>query len=279
MMENFDLLKTEVVLHWVAVGIYIVSTFFFARSITFKKSSALSKGSLFAAVGLVPHGIALLIRWYASGHGPYMAKYEVLSSISWVSILMFLLMVRKIPKLIATGVVVVPLSFLLMTIGLFTDPSLRKLPPALSGVWLVMHVIFNKLAAGAGLIALGTAVMYLLKKRQPEKELYQKLPSLEVLDEYSYKFIAFGFIFWSITTVAGSIWANQAWGRYWGWDPIETWSIITWLLYGLYLHLRYFFKWQGTRAAWLLILCFVTSVATIFLIPIIVESLHSSYFM
>jgi len=208
-----------------------------------------------------------------------MAKYEVLSSISWVSILMFLLMVRKIPKLIATGVVVVPLSFLLMTIGLFTDPSLRKLPPALSGVWLVMHVIFNKLAAGAGLIALGTAVMYLLKKRQPEKELYQKLPSLEVLDEYSYKFIAFGFIFWSITTVAGSIWANQAWGRYWGWDPIETWSIITWLLYGLYLHLRYFFKWQGTRAAWLLILCFVTSVATIFLIPIIVESLHSSYFM
>jgi len=246
MMENFDLLKTEVILHWITVGIYIISTFFFARSITFKKSSALSKGSLFATVGLVPHGIALLIRWYASGHGPYMAKYEVLSSISWVSILMFLLMVRKIPKLIATGVVVVP---------------------------------FNKLAAGAGLIALGTAVMYLLKKRQPEKELYQKLPSLEVLDEYSYKFIAFGFIFWSITTVAGSIWANQAWGRYWGWDPIETWSIITWLLYGLYLHLRYFFKWQGTRAAWLLILCFVTSVATIFLIPIIVESLHSSYFM
>ncbi|GBE06053.1 MAG TPA: c-type cytochrome biogenesis protein CcsB [Nitrospirae bacterium] len=278
-MDNLYLLKCEVISHWIAVGFYILSTVFFAYSVSFKKAGALKYGMFLAIIGLIPHSIALGIRWHIAGHGPYMAKYEVLSSNTWVVILMFLLIGWKIPKLRAAGVIVIPLSFLMMTFGLFTNPEIRRLPPALSGVWLVIHILFNKLAVGAILISLGSAVLYLLKKKQGDKEFYRKLPSLEVLDAYSYKFIGFGFIFWSITVAAGSIWANEAWGRYWGWDPIETWSLITWLLYGLYLHLRYFFKWQGTKAAWMLLACFIVSVITIFIIPFVIQTLHSSYFM
>lgn len=278
-MDNLYFLKYEVIFHWIAVGFYILSTVVFAYSVSFKKTDALKYAMFLALIGLMPHSIALGIRWNLAGHGPYMAKYEVLSSNAWIVILMFLLIGWRIPKLRAGGVVVVPLSFLMMTIGLFTNPEIKKLPPALSGIWLVIHILFNKLAVGAILISLGSAVLYLIKKRQGDKEFFNKLPSLDMLDEYSYKFIGFGFIFWSITVVAGAIWANQAWGRYWGWDPIETWSLITWLLYGLYLHLRYFFKWRGTKSAWMLIVCFIFAVITIFIIPFVVETLHSSYFM
>jgi cytochrome c-type biogenesis protein CcsB len=271
--------KYEVILHWTAVVLYIVSTVFFAFSVSFKKEGPLKYGMISALSGLIPHSGALLIRWIMTGHGPYIAKYEVLSSNAWIAVLMFLVLGWKMPRLRAAGFVVVPLSFLMMTFGLFTNPELRNLPPALSGIWLVIHILFNKLAVGAILISLGCAVLYLLKKDRVDGPFYRKLPPIEALDEYSYKFIGFGFIFWSITLVAGSIWANEAWGRYWGWDPIETWSLITWLLYGLYLHLRHFFRWKGTKSAWMLIICFIVSVITIFIIPFVIESLHSSYFM
>lgn len=278
-MADFLSLQYEVIAHWCAVILYIVSTLFFAYSVVFKKSEILTYGMFTSLSGLFPHSIALGMRWIMAGHGPYMAKYEVLSSNAWIVILMFLLIGWRIPKLRAAGVVVVPLSFLMMAFGLFTNPELRNLPPALSGIWLVIHILFNKLAVGAILISLGCAVLFLLKRREPEKMFYQKLPSIDVLDAYSYKFIGFGFIFWSITIAAGAIWANEAWGRYWGWDPIETWSLITWLLYGLYLHLRHFFRWQGVKSAWMLIACFAVSVITIFIIPFVIETLHSSYFM
>jgi len=278
-MDNLQLLRYEVILHWIAVSIYVISTIFFAYSVSFKKTSPLNTGVMAAMIGLIPHAIAIAIRWNVSGHGPYMSKYEVLTSHSWVAIVMFLLIVWKIPKLRAAGVVILPLSFLMMTIGLFTNPDISLLGPTLSGVWLVIHVIFNKLSAGGIIIALASSVLYLLKNKNEQKEFYQKLPSLEVLDAYSYKFIGFAFIFWTITVVAGSIWANQAWGRYWGWDPIETWSIITWLLFGLYLHLRHFFKWKGIKAAWLLIACFLSAIMSLYFIPFIIDTLHSSYFV
>jgi cytochrome c-type biogenesis protein CcsB len=278
-MADFISLQNEVIAHWCAVIVYIISTLCFAYSVAFKKSSPLSYGMFLALLALIPHSVALGMRWIIAGHGPYMAKYEVLSSNAWIVIVMFLLVGWRIPKLRAAGVVVVPLSFLMMTIGLFTNPELRNLPPALSGIWLVIHILFNKLAVGAILISLGCAVLFLLKRKRKDRPFYQKLPSLEVLDAYSYKFIGFGFIFWSITIGAGAIWANEAWGRYWGWDPIESWSLITWLLYGLYLHLRHFFRWQGVKSAWMLIACFIVSSITIFIIPFIIESLHSSYFM
>ncbi len=278
-MENFYFIKYEVISHWIAVGFYILSTLFFAYSVSFKNEGVLRYGLFLALIGLVPHSVALGIRWHVAGHGPYMAKYEVLSSNAWMVIFMFLLIGWRIPKLRAAGVVVIPFSFLMMTFGLFTNPDIRRLPPALSGIWLVIHIFFNKLAVGAILISLSSAVLYLLKVKKAKSEFYQKLPSLELLDTYSYKFVGFAFIFWSITVIAGSIWANQAWGRYWGWDPIETWSLITWLLYGLFLHLRYFYQWRGVKSAWMLIGCFVVATVTILIIPFVIETLHSSYFM
>lgn len=268
----------EIALNWTAIGLYILSTVFFAYAFAFQKEQALKPAMLIALIGLFPHAAAIGIRWYAAGHGPYMAKYEILSSISWITVAMFLLIALKNPRLRFAGVVVMPLCFLMAVIGIFMSPEIRRLPPSLRSIWLIIHVTFNKLAAGAIIIAFGVSILYLLKEKRQSSDFYKKFPPLDVLDAYSYKFIGFGFIFWSITIAAGAIWANEAWGRYWGWDPIETWSLLTWLLYGIYLHARYFLKWQGRKAAWLMVVCFAFSILTIFIIPFVVESLHSEYF-
>lgn len=277
-MDELLLLKYEVVLHWIAVVFYVGSTFFFAYSLSFRKERAVKPAVPLAFIGVLFHSAALGLRWWVTGHGPYLMKYEILSSNAWVAMVMFLYVAWRYPKMRPAGVVVVPMSFLMMTIGLFLNPEVKRLPPSLEGIWLVIHVTFNALAVSALIIALGDAVLYLLKEKKGETEFYKKFPSLSVLDAYGYQFTAFGFIFWSITIVAGSIWANQSWGRYWGWDPVEIWSLITWLLYGLYLHLRLFRNWKGRKAAWMLVLCFALSIFSIYLVPFTTESLHSTYF-
>ena len=105
-----------------------------------------------------------------------------------------------------------------------------------------------------------------------------KLPDSPVLDLNAYRFAGFGFIFWAIGMLAGSIWAYKSWGRYWGWDPVETWSLITWLIFGIYLHLRRSFRWSGSKAAWFFFLCFFMSLIASFVTSHMGSSIHAEYF-
>lgn len=278
-METIHLLKYEVILHWIALSFYIVSAVFFVYCVAFQREKGLNVGLWLAMIGLIPHSIALCVRWYAVGHGPYLLKMESFSAIVWVVMVMFLAFSYKVPKLKTIGFVVLPCCLLMMTLGLLSEPSVAKVPPTFRGVWFVIHISSNVVAVGAILIALSTAIFYLLKKKKEEAEFYKKLPSLEVLDTYSYKFAGFGFIFWGIMVASGALWADQSWGRYWGWDPIETWALITWLLFGIYLHLRKFFKWQGEKAAWLMVVCVIFSIVTLFVIPFVMTTIHSEYLL
>lgn len=268
----------QVMLSWAAVGLYIGATFLFAAGLAFSRDRLYAPAMVLGAAGLLPHGAAIVMRWIMVGHGPYMARFEVLSSMAWISVLLYLLVAWRTPRLRCIGAVVMPLCFLMMVSGLFTSPEIRRLPPSLRSVWLVVHVLFNKVAAGSMIIAFGTSVLYLFRERKGDAAGGRAAVPLEILDAYSYRFVGFGFLFWSITTGAGAIWANEAWGRYWGWDPIETWSLITWLLFGLYLHLRRFHGWKGRKAAWLVIVCFAMSIFTLFILPLLGGSLHSEYF-
>ncbi len=277
-MLTLPITQHYMILNWIAVGFYIVSTFFFTLELTFQKEWAIKPAMASALVGLAPHSVSILGRWWEASHGPYMAKYEILTSIAWLTVLLCLITVWKIKRLRAIGVFVMPLCFLMMVFALFTNPGIHRLPPSLRSVWLVVHIIFNKIAAGSMIIALGTSILHLIKEKRPDRPMAARLPAAEILDAYTYKFVSFGFVFWSVTIGAGAIWANEAWGRYWGWDPIETWSAITWLLFGLYLHLRYFFRWSGNKAAWMMIVCFTSSIFTLFILPFLSGSIHSEYF-
>lgn len=270
--------KTEVLLHWAGVILYSASAIAYALHLFFGRERAQGWAAALAAAGLLPHGAGLLLRWAESGHGPYMARYEILSSNAWVAVAFFLGAARRLPRLRPAGAVVLPVCFLGMTAGLFTDPGLRDLPPSLRGVWLVLHVLFAKLGAGGILLSFGAGVLLLLREYDPRAAFATRLPPSEILDDYGRRFAGFGFLFWSVMIAAGAIWANDSWGRYWAWDPIEVWSLITWLSFGAYLHLRRFHGWHGRRAAWLAAVCFLLSMATLSAIPLLTRSLHGSYF-
>ena len=268
----------EVVLHWAAVGLYVIATALLAGGILFDRPKGRRLGTLDIALALLPHGAAIGVRWIAAGHGPYMMKYEVLSSNAWVAAALLLLLLWRRPGLAPAALVALPCIFLTLAVGLFTNPEIRHLPPTLRSAWLVFHILFNKLAAGAFLLSVATATLLLLKTRRGSGQWLERLPDPAALEAYTVRLIGFGLIFWTITIAAGAIWANQSWGRYWGWDPIETWALVTWLGYGIFLHLRFFFKLRGAAVAWGAIACFGVCVLTVFILPFVIPSLHSAYF-
>jgi cytochrome c-type biogenesis protein CcsB len=146
----------------------------------------------------------------------------------------------------------------LLTLGtavtILYRPS-APLVPALKSTWLVIHVLAAIISGGVFLLANTIAAAYLyldaMEQKGERKPWAKRLPSLEVLDQLSYRLVAFVFPLWTFAVIAGAIWAEHAWGRYWGWDPKETWAFITWVAYAAYLHARVTVGWRGRKAAWL----------------------------
>ena len=268
----------EATLHWAAVALYIGGVIVFACHCLFSRPAKVRWGLAVTLLGLLPHSTALVLRWIAVGHGPYMLKYEVLSSNAWIAIVMLLLFVWRRPKWAPLAMFALPATILMMGLGLFANPEARDLPPSLRSMWLVFHVLFNKLAVGAFLLSAASAFILLRKLKGGSGRLLDRLPECDVIEAYTIRFVGFGFIFWSTTIVAGAIWANQSWGRYWGWDPIETWSLVTWLSYGILLHARLFFRLKAKATAWGTAACFVVAILTVLIFPFLIPSLHAAYF-
>jgi cytochrome c-type biogenesis protein CcsB len=267
----------EIGLHWTAVLLYALATVFNCWGLIFSKSRMEKLGFNFLGTGLFIHACGISYRWIIADHGPYISKYEVLSSNAWIMLVLFLAFAKLYPRIKPASIIVFPAAFFLIAIGMFTDTSLQKLPPSLNSFWLVLHVSFYKIALGTLLVSLAFSLFYILKKRSTYQWL-TKLPDNPVNDAFAYRFAGFGFIFWAIGLLSGSIWAYQSWGRFWGWDAIEIWSLITWILFGIYLHLRRFFGLKGEKAAYFFMLCFIVSLLCIFITPFIDTSIHSSYF-
>ncbi|MEI8066880.1 MAG: c-type cytochrome biogenesis protein CcsB [Actinomycetes bacterium] len=152
-----------------------------------------------------------------------------------------------------------PISFaVLLTLGTAVTVLYRPsapLVPALKSTWLAIHVSAAIISGGVFLLANAVAATYLIldniEKKGPRPTWALRLPTLEALDQLSYRLVAFVFPLWTFAVIAGAIWAESAWGRYWGWDPKETWAFITWVAYAAYLHARVTIGWRGRRAAWL----------------------------
>ena len=273
-----NLFAFETGLHWAGVALYIAGTVLFAHALIFARPERVRWGLQATLAGLLPHAAALAVRYVAVGHGPYMMKYEVLSSNAWIAIVMLLLFVWRKPSWAPLALVALPLAILMVGLGLFTNPEARNLPPTLRSMWLVFHVLFNKLAVGAFLLSLASAICLLRKLGGASSRWLDRLPPPESLETYTVRFVGFGFVFWTTTIGAGAIWANQSWGRYWGWDPIEAWSLVTWLAYAILLHARVFFRVSARATAWGTVACFVLSVLTVLIFPFVFPSMHSAYF-
>ena len=148
--------------------------------------------------------------------------------------------------------------------------------PALKSNWLIAHVIACFIGYAAFAIAFGISIMYLMRQRESSSQsrLLDRFPKANVLDDLTHQMVMFGFLFLSAGIITGAVWANSAWGRYWGWDPKETWSLITWFVYATLLHAKMMRGWHGRRIAYLSIIGFGAVLFTYFGVNLL-PGLHS----
>jgi cytochrome c-type biogenesis protein CcsB len=157
--------------------------------------------------------------------------------------------------------------------------AVAPLVPALHSVWFLIHIVAAAISGAAFNVGGVMSILYLIKKRAEDRDkvhgYLERLPSSRKIDLIAYRFLAFAFPLWTFTVVAGSIWAEYAWGRYWGWDPKETWALVTWVIYAGYLHARSTAGWRGSKAAVIAIIGLASFWFNFIGINLLVSGLHS----
>jgi len=214
--------------------------------------------SAFMVLGFLLLTAGVVFRGISANRVPWgnMYEFSITGALAFSSAYLFALKKYKV-RWLGLPVSLAVLLTLGTAITLLYRPS-APLVPALKSTWLVIHVSAAIISGGVFLLANAIAGAYLILDRYEQKGVRpiwaQKLPSLEVLDNLSYRLVALVFPLWTFAVIAGAIWAESAWGRYWGWDPKETWAFITWVAYAAYLHARVTVGWRGRKAAWLCLL-------------------------
>jgi cytochrome c-type biogenesis protein CcsB len=217
-------------------------------------------GTLLTYLALTFLTASLLFRTIATGHGPFANMYEFSIAFAWGTLAMYTYFERRYHQRVL-GLIALPVALALLLYAATIPATIDPLVPALqNNLLLSIHVAVAIVAYGTFTVAFAAAVLYLVQGENGRRG----LPSRELLDEISYKAVVVGFPFLTLTIVLGAVWAEVAWGTYWSWDPKETASLVTWLIYGSYLHARVVRGWRGERAAWLLILGFGATLFTYF---------------
>jgi len=257
---------------------YTIAMFVYFFTFWKKGGSAVVAGRIILAAGVLFQLAGLVIRSVNARFMPVSNMYESLNFFSCAIVLAYLIVEFKTRNR-SFGVFIMPVVFLLMAFSsLPTIPKeVQPLIPALQSQWLVWHVIFSFIGESGFAVAFGASIMYLLRKNTQEGSfIHRTFPSLETLDMVSHRAIAAGFpIFTLGALIFGAIWAKYAWGTYWGWDPKETWALVTWIIYALYLHARLSRGWKGSAAAWISIIGFLATLFTLFGVNYILSGLHS----
>ncbi|ADC89269.1 cytochrome c-type biogenesis protein CcsB [Thermocrinis albus DSM 14484] len=275
LMENVILKGISNVLWYrFAFGTYAIAAVLYVLSFIFRKRKLENLSSFVLYAGLVFNLTGMMSRgWesYQMGafHPPWSNLFEALTFWSFVVGVLYLLL-EKSYNLRVLGVFVVPIMAGLSGFAIFyASHQLTPLMPALRSYWLYLHVVTAFIGYAGFTVAFGAAVLYLLRDR------IGGLPSEDTLDEITYRAIVLVFPVWTLSIILGAMWASEAWGGYWSWDPKEVWSLIVWLFFGAYLHARHMLGWRGKRTAWMVVAGFVTVLVCFFAINLFFPGLHS----
>ena len=274
-------------IHWEAMlllfvfMIYAIATVNFALRYWLRNNRLVAAGLLLLGVAFSLHSGLLLVRGVAAGRLPFSNLYEFTLVFAWVTTLLFLCCAVRF-RLLATAPLAMSLATLLVGIAAMMPRDIRPLMPALRSGWLQSHVASGVLAYGALAVSAVLAVVMLTRTEEQTAtdpadwlEKYWRMPSLAELERYIHGLILFGFFFLSVLMVTGAVWAEETWGRWWGWDPKEIWALITWLIYLVYLHGRSRLGWTGQATAWFSAVGFLAVMFTLFGVTYLLPGLHS----
>jgi cytochrome c-type biogenesis protein CcsB len=227
------------------------------------------------------HVAGVVFRGVATGRAPWGNIYEFTTAGTAVGMGAYLLLVAR-AKARWLGLFVVTLVLTLLGLAVTVlYVNAEQLVPALHSYWLMIHVTAAVISSGGFLVGATATVLFLIRDAHEHGRLARfgeqltRMPAADVLDRTAYRVFAFTFPIWTFTIIAGSIWAESAWGRYWGWDPTETWAFITWVVYAAYLHARATAGWKGRNAAIIGLIGFGCFLFNYFGVSIFINGLHS----
>ncbi len=267
------LTELELNAFWTALVGYSIATALAMWALVFRRKP--ERTLLFLmSTALLLHTIAIGARWVRVGHMPVASMFELLSANVWGLMAAVVIGYWLLPRMRAFAAVVLPVVIMVMAWMLLPPMEVTALPPTYDTIWLYVHIAFIKLFLGAAFVALGLAGIILLRAANLGRDRFAGLPADSALDETAYRCMALALIFDTLGIVAGSIWAHDAWGRYWSWDPLEIWSLLTWLAIGLTLHVRASFRTPPVINSLLILGTFVIAFFTFFGIPFVSTALH-----
>ncbi|HEX5115698.1 MAG TPA: c-type cytochrome biogenesis protein CcsB [Pseudonocardiaceae bacterium] len=231
-------------------------------------------------LGAVVHLLSIVLRGLAVDRWPLGNMYEFMSFVCLVAVIAWLIMLRRFQIRRLGAFVLIPVFILMFLGGTVLYTQAEPVTPPLQSYWLVIHVTVVSTACGVLLVPGVASVMYLIKgaydrNRSRFTRIGPKLPTTATLDRLAYRTTIFGFPLFTFGVICGAIWAESAWGRFWGWDPKETTAFIAWVVYAAYLHSRATAGWRGTRAAIINILGFGVMIFNLFFINLVTTGLHS----
>ncbi|MDA8404148.1 MAG: c-type cytochrome biogenesis protein CcsB [Desulfobacteraceae bacterium] len=266
--------------------IYGAAALLYMIAWVFKKPMPGKLATAALTIAAIGNLAGILRRWVESnqmgiGRAPLTNLYESLIFFALTIAILYLFVEFKY-KLRILGAIASLVSFLSMAYAaLKLNNAIQPLIPALKSNWLIAHVMTCFIGYAAFTIAFGISIMFLVKSSKEAKAsgeqpsvITSRIPSFDILDDLTHQMVTFGFLFLSIGIITGAVWANQAWGRYWGWDPKETWSLVTWLIYASLLHARLMRGWKGKKIALLSFIGFLAMLFTYFGVNLL-PGLHS----
>jgi cytochrome c-type biogenesis protein CcsB len=250
---------------------YLAALLFSAANLFSKKGWFASIATFFLSAGALAQTTYMVMRWFAAGRAPFSNMFESMVLFVWAVVVVYLALRirRQIPALDAATAL---LAVLTLAYASTFETKIQPLMPALRSNWLTVHVFTAFLGYGGFAIAALTGIGYLIATRTGSKV----GPEIATaFDTATAKTISFGFLFLTVGIISGAVWANSAWGTYWSWDPKETWSLITWFIYAVFLHCRFMRGWKGKRAAWISVIGFASVIFTYYGVNFLLSGLHS----
>jgi cytochrome c-type biogenesis protein CcsB len=235
-------------------------------------------------MGLLLHGASIGVRAGAVDAVPWSNMYEFASVAGFVGVAAFVALLWKAPSIRHLGgFILLPVILLMFLAGTVFYSKAQPLVPALQSYWLAIHVTLVSIAEGALMTSAVLTILYLVKSRHDARPggsgrlatLASRLPAAATLDKVAYRVVAFSFPLYTVAIICGAIWAEAAWGRYWGWDPKETWAFIVWVIYAGYLHARATAGWKGRAAAWVNLAGFSAIIFNFVIVNVVISGLHS----
>jgi ABC-type transport system involved in cytochrome c biogenesis permease subunit len=246
---------------------YLTALLLSAVNLFSKKGRFASAATLFLSAGALAQTAYMALRWIAAGRAPFSNMFESMVLFAWAIVVVYLsLQIRRVIPVLGAATALV--AVLILAYASSFESDIKPLMPALRSNWLTVHVFTCFLGYGGFAIAALSSIGYLVTpKGRPQ--------IAAAFDTATAKTISFGFLFLTAGIITGAVWANSAWGTYWSWDPKETWSLITWFIYAVFLHCRFMRGWKGQRAAWISVIGFASVIFTYYGVNFLLSGLHS----